>query len=305
MYRGRNIPSKSTPSTVQCQKCLKRDMCPLHLEPIYSTQLTFTERHYSYECKASAAERPYIPRPSRTQQLFNPKLLPKLTQAVPPQDKKGLADEILAQREAERAKKKEHEREDESPSRSRSRSRSRSASVDSVSTISTRSPSPRPPRHSMSRSPPPRRAHAQDFFDEVPPRAASARQRSVGSRDRSPPPARRRSPSPRRERGRERGRGYDRSARPSRRDYSVSEPERSRSPVRSPVRRDSKGGNSHRVGGGYYRDREDGRGGQASRYRSPSPQRPPRREPSPPPRERSLSPFSKRLALTKSLQGGR
>ncbi|KAK1774161.1 zinc knuckle-domain-containing protein [Copromyces sp. CBS 386.78] len=295
MYRGRNIPSKSTPSTVQCQKCLKRG-------------------HYSYECKASAAERPYIPRPSRTQQLFNPKLLPKLTQAAPPQDKKGVADDILAQREAERAKKKELDRDDESPSRDVSprRSRSRSASVDSVSTISTRSPSPRPSRHS--RSPPPRRAHAQDFF-EPSPKAPSARQRSIDSRDRyssrrseSPvkhssrkgsPPARRRSPSPRRERGRERGRGSGRS-RPSRRDYSVSE-SRSRSPVRSPVRRDSKGEN-HRAGG-YYRDREDGRG--QPRYRSPSPQqRPLKPEPSyppPPPRERSLSPFSKRLALTKSM----
>ncbi|EGZ74940.1 hypothetical protein NEUTE2DRAFT_104165 [Neurospora tetrasperma FGSC 2509] len=88
--------------------------------------LTFLERHYSYECKASAAERPYIPRPSRTQQLFNPKLLPKLTSAVPPQDKKGVADEILAQREAERAKKKELERDDESPSRDVSPRRSRS-----------------------------------------------------------------------------------------------------------------------------------------------------------------------------------
>nr|pir hypothetical protein 1A9.280 [imported] - Neurospora crassa [Neurospora crassa] len=90
------------------------------------TQLTFPERHYSYECKASAAERPYIPRPSRTQQLFNPKLLPKLTSAVPPQDKEGVADEILAQKEAERAKKKELERDDESPSRDVSPRRSRS-----------------------------------------------------------------------------------------------------------------------------------------------------------------------------------
>lgn len=304
MYRGRNVPSKSTPSTVQCQKCLKRG-------------------HYSYECKASAAERPYVPRPSRTQQLFNPKLLPKLTHAAPPQDKKGVADEILAQREAERAKKKALERDDESPSRdvsprrSRSRSRSRSASVDSVSTISTRSPSPRPSRHA--RSPPPqRRAHAQDFFEP------SARQRSVDSRDRyssrrsespvkhssrreSPPPRHHRPPSPRRERVRERGRDSGRT-RPSRRDYSVSE-SRSRSPIRSPVRRDSKGENHHRAAEGYYRDRDDGGRGQPSKYRSPSPQRSPqRREPSPPPaapRERSLSPFSKRLALTQAMNRGR
>lgn len=41
--------------------------------------LTFLERHYSYECKASTQERPYASRPSRSQQLRNPKLVPKLT----------------------------------------------------------------------------------------------------------------------------------------------------------------------------------------------------------------------------------
>ncbi len=45
--------------------------------------LTVAERHYSYECKAAPQERPYIARPSRTQQLSNPKLLPKLSNEVP------------------------------------------------------------------------------------------------------------------------------------------------------------------------------------------------------------------------------
>ncbi|EDN94943.1 hypothetical protein SS1G_10818 [Sclerotinia sclerotiorum 1980 UF-70] len=36
-----------------------------------------------YECKANAQERPYVSRPSRTQQLSNPKLVPKLTSDVP------------------------------------------------------------------------------------------------------------------------------------------------------------------------------------------------------------------------------
>lgn len=40
-------------------------------------------RHYSYECKAVAQERPYVSRPSRTQMLLNPKLVPKLTSDVP------------------------------------------------------------------------------------------------------------------------------------------------------------------------------------------------------------------------------
>jgi ribosomal protein L34E len=84
--------------------------------------------HYSYECTASTQERPYKSRPSRTQQLLNPKLKPKLTTEVPEDlvRKKGVANEIL--------KKKEEDRK-------RARSLSTS-SADSVSTISTnRSPS--------------------------------------------------------------------------------------------------------------------------------------------------------------------
>ncbi|RMZ66189.1 nucleic acid binding [Pyrenophora seminiperda CCB06] len=111
--------SKASADTL-CQKCLKRG-------------------HYSYECKAPAQERPYKPRPSRTQQLLNPNLKPKLTTEVPVDlvRKKGVADEIL--------KKKEEDRK-------RARSLSTS-SIDSVSTISTnRSPS-------RSRSPPRKRHH--------------------------------------------------------------------------------------------------------------------------------------------------
>ncbi|KAK4104052.1 hypothetical protein N658DRAFT_420159 [Parathielavia hyrcaniae] len=62
-------PTRAAPSNVQCQKCLKRDK--------------YLTRHYSYECKAAPQERPYIARPSRTQQLFNPKLLPKLSSETP------------------------------------------------------------------------------------------------------------------------------------------------------------------------------------------------------------------------------
>ncbi|KAL8720236.1 MAG: hypothetical protein Q9225_002868 [Loekoesia sp. 1 TL-2023] len=36
-----------------------------------------------YECKATAQERPYASRPSRTQQLANPTLVPKLSSDVP------------------------------------------------------------------------------------------------------------------------------------------------------------------------------------------------------------------------------
>ncbi|KAJ5610799.1 hypothetical protein N7510_007518 [Penicillium lagena] len=40
-------------------------------------------RHYSYECTVTAQERPYMARPSRTQQLQNPKLMPKLSNETP------------------------------------------------------------------------------------------------------------------------------------------------------------------------------------------------------------------------------
>ncbi|SLM34099.1 hypothetical protein BGHDH14_bgh01719 [Lasallia pustulata] len=55
--------SKATPQTL-CQKCLKRG-------------------HFSYECKSAAQDRPYVSRPSRTQQLADPKLVPKLASDIP------------------------------------------------------------------------------------------------------------------------------------------------------------------------------------------------------------------------------
>jgi hypothetical protein len=63
MLRRPGGRSKAAPDTL-CQKCLKRG-------------------HYSYECTASAQERPYKSRPSRTQQLLNPRLKPTLTTTVP------------------------------------------------------------------------------------------------------------------------------------------------------------------------------------------------------------------------------
>ena len=103
-------PSKASPTT-QCQKCLQRG-------------------HYSYECKAKAQDRPYKSRPSRTQQLLNPSLKPRLTTEVPSDlvRKKGVADDILKKKDEERGR---------ATGRKRSRSRSRSSSIDSVSTIST------------------------------------------------------------------------------------------------------------------------------------------------------------------------
>lgn len=130
---GLRGPTKASASTL-CQKCLKRG-------------------HYSYECTASAQERPYLARPSRTQQLQNPKLRPKLSSDTPNDllRTEGLADKLLAKREEERGRKRDNdvldpvERRGQSPRRSRSES---AHSMSSVSTISTsRSQSRSPPRH--------------------------------------------------------------------------------------------------------------------------------------------------------------
>ena len=117
-----SAPSKASPQTL-CQKCLKRG-------------------HYSYECKSSTQERPYVSRPSRTQQLTNPKLLPQLTSDVPNDllRKKGVADEQLAKKEAERGRKRKLEDDgDSSVSRKMSRSASSYSSVSTISTNRSRS----------------------------------------------------------------------------------------------------------------------------------------------------------------------
>ncbi|KAK0741087.1 zinc knuckle-domain-containing protein [Schizothecium vesticola] len=302
--RGRSGPSKA-PSTVQCQKCLKRG-------------------HYSYECKAAPQERPYVARPSRTQQLFNPKLMPKLTNETADaiEKKTGVADELLAQKEAERAKKRELEAEEEGlASRGSPPKRRRSYSSDSVSTISTRSPSP-----ARANDPHRRRARPAASRDASP-QASHERQRSVDSRDgfshqpsvsperafsaKDKAPRRQRSISPyggsqrqgRREAHTSKdsaelnrpNREYTRSTSTSRsRSRSRS---RSWSPIRPPARPSSRHENA---GAGQHRGREDG----PRREDRTRPQQPtPPRQPSPP-RQRSLSPFSKRLALTQAMNRG-
>ncbi|KAF5697175.1 hypothetical protein FGLOB1_12948 [Fusarium globosum] len=107
--------------------------------------LTIPERHYSYECKATAQERPYVSRPSRSQQFRNPKLVPKLTNETlnPLEQKKGVADEELAKLEALRAREREREQRDDGLIEPNGKPHG-SVSSRSVSTISTgasRSPS--------------------------------------------------------------------------------------------------------------------------------------------------------------------
>lgn len=74
-HSSRLSQPKASPSTV-CQKCLERGKCGQ-----FAKVITFGLRigHYTYECKNT---RPYVSRPSRTQQLENPKLQEKLRVAV-------------------------------------------------------------------------------------------------------------------------------------------------------------------------------------------------------------------------------
>ncbi|OTA87026.1 hypothetical protein M434DRAFT_399677 [Hypoxylon sp. CO27-5] len=304
MYR--RGPPKSTPANVQCQKCLKRG-------------------HYSYECKASTQERPYVSRPSRTQQLFNPKLVPKLTSDVPNalQKKEGIADEELAKREAERARKRELEEDDSS---AESPKRRRSASYDSVSSISTRRSVSPPPRARQSPAAPlnvpgsgragsspvrhaPRRqsySSASDYerrySPSPPPRPARTGSPSDRPSRRSSSPAHNISPA--RSRYSRRDEVLDRrSPRIRRRRYSSS-------PSRSPPVHDRRRFRSRSPDERRGRDRSPPQHYDKRESRDTAPTRGddrrrgearPRREQ----RERSLSPFSKRLALTQAMNSGR
>jgi len=109
-------------SSTVCQKCLKTG-------------------HFIYECKF---ERPYVSRPSRTQQLESPSVLAKLKTAgkpsveVPEEFKKkdGTANRILEEKAKEREKGKEKGKERESKKARRSSSSDSDSDSDSDSSSS-------------------------------------------------------------------------------------------------------------------------------------------------------------------------
>ncbi|KAF3385493.1 hypothetical protein F1880_002118 [Penicillium rolfsii] len=270
----------------------------------------------SYECKATTQERPYTARPSRTQQLLNPRLVPKLSEDVPTDvQTTGVADEILAKREAERGRKRDHDREDEdrhgqSPKRARSLS---SDSVDSISTISTnRSASASPERrsrhgsrgngHRSLASSPPGETRKRRYSDASD--GASAKSYSSGERQRSRSRSRewiedrnirrrRRESSPE-ERGRNRESKKHESRKADRRSPSVDKDRIAK------ARRSMTPDATYHSEKRSYRDREPLQGpGQSGRSRQDP------RARGGPTRERSLSPYSKRLALTQSMNLGR
>lgn len=358
-----SAPSKANPQTL-CQKCLKRG-------------------HYSYECKSSTQERPYASRPSRTQQLTNPKLLPKLTSDIPNDllRKKGVADEELGKKKAERGRKRKLEDDGYSNGPGeRSRSVSSYSSVSTISTNKARSLSPEmggrghtgqsqlmsglemtgkrrsSPSSSMSYTSDPdttRRAYRTKYQanrraspHESGRRGSEALRERNGNRRRSPhrwrrsasvsytssssydKPQKKRSPSrdgggKRRRRAsrspedRGRERDSDGPRRSSRRTYSPSE-SRDRSEV-TRHRKSMTPGFPSKLDGATrphpshgrtisYEDDHDRYGGSSRVGRDESfhkQNRASEKRPPPQRKERSLSPFSKRLALTQAMNMGR
>ncbi|EGX96272.1 hypothetical protein CCM_00928 [Cordyceps militaris CM01] len=268
-YQKGAVTSRHQFSPLYLQKLQKCILIAAGLHGRHRPTYSVKKRHYSYECQATAQERPYVSRPSRTQQLRNPKLVPKLTNDAPnPLEKKyvvwrGAADEELAKKEAERERRRALEDDDEGldePPR-----RPRSPSVESVSTVSTnsRGGSASPPRRRQDR-------HSSENVEEAGEIAESPPRRQLS-----------RSPSPRRsreehtDRRRVSPRGSDRRRREEYR-------RRSRSPRERRDREERRGHGDHR-GRGDNRERQNA-------------------APKSPPRERSLSPFSQRVAMTRSMQ---
>lgn len=308
----------------------------VNLIPLLTVYTDFDTRHYSYECKATAQERPYTSRPSRTQQLQNPRLMPKLSNDVPTDLQRlsvrcpcwhflgcslnanqlgsGAPAEIEPKRAEERGRKRELEREGmtdqygHSPKRARSLSTSSANSISTISTNRSASASPSPDRVSKrsvhgngqrtktnSISPPPksRKRRYSDASESTSSYSSGARHRSRSrewSNDRNT--RRRRRESSPKERGRHRGSG----GRSDRRSYSVDKSRiaKERRSMTPPVPQ-------HRSGRGADRDQESGPTHPSQPGRS---RHEPRVRPDPP-RERSLSPFSKRLALTQAMNLGR
>ncbi|THY39811.1 hypothetical protein D6C97_10268 [Aureobasidium pullulans] len=265
---GASSSNRASANTV-CQKCLKKG-------------------HYSYDCKAQAQERPYISRPSRSQQLLNPKLKPKLANIAPTEENLSAIQKPSKEASARPRKRSLNDMDGQRSSRKRSRSRSRSVSSfssDSVATISTRSPSP-------DRSRPNNRPVARQERDVSARGGAGDKRRRPSSSASSPDHMhesqnrntrmRRSSRSPS-ERGRRRGR----SANSERRMRSASVKDtRGLTPARRP---DADG---RPTVGQQHTDLERADHSRDQEMRD---------VPSGETRTRSLSPFSKRVALTQSM----
>lgn len=264
-------PLKAT-ATTTCQKCLKKG-------------------HYSYECKEGLQSRPYVSRASRTQQLRNPKLKPALKNVKLDEESTARAHSDIgsSRKSVTNADRDRPAISDLEPPAKRPRRSTSVSSASSVSTISTASSRSDRGRARPSRDSTPV-AQTGDGPRSVARRSSNQRLLSPRPRHREPSASEStRSPTRfnlRSRRRRQRSVSHGRSLTPD----SPSDDERghhtrltakhdrrSRSPERS-----NRG--SH-VGQRPSLQRSDGQ--------------------SKPYRQRSLSPYSRRLALTQAMNASR
>ncbi|KAK2625198.1 hypothetical protein QTJ16_005567 [Diplocarpon rosae] len=192
--------------------------------------------------------------------------------------KNGVADELLAKADQERGRKRERQSDDPELRGATKRVRSTSATSASVSSISTgisRSPSPRPARKSTRRSISPPRRRTSPSMSVAVPRGGLADSEKKRKRDSFSSVDSYSSVERQQSRDRANTRRRYQKASPPARGRTTE----SRSPFKK--RQDS----SH--------DRQRPRNLIEGSGNTPLP-----------PRERSLSPFSKRLALTQAMNGG-
>lgn len=260
--------SKASSTTI-CQKCLQKG-------------------HYSYECKTSLQSRPYVSRASRSQQLRNPKLKPALTEAKLNEEEVTRWVQVLSlvstyadsenssttsSRDTEQGplskdlEEESHRGRARSPSSDRPNKRRRSdstSSTDSVSTISTISSSS---------------GHQGDRSKDFKPQRRAESRVSL-SRSRTPPRTRPRSNS-----------------------SSVASSGIARKPGNRGGDREPSDGPSKGHEPRFERERNGPGSNRAPRLRhSRSPERTTHRTSrADGPKPRSLSPYSRRLALTQAM----
>lgn len=240
-------------------------------------QKCLAKGHYSYECKTSLQSRPYASRASRTQQLRDPKLKPALAEtkmSEPIADSTVHIPEPKVGADEERMNPRSLSQE---PSVKRRRRSLSASSASSVSTISTNASKPDHDIEAPRRSSSPPADQASRSRSRSRSNSALCKRRELSSsRSRSPPRFDRH--RRRRSRGhRESGRHSGEPKTPYDSVNRCHGGRRSRSPLRKPT-----SGSPEEI---QHR--------QASSAQSR------------PYRQRSLSPFSKRLALTQAMNAGR
>ncbi|KAI9642784.1 hypothetical protein NHQ30_008516 [Ciborinia camelliae] len=286
-------PSKASASTT-CQKCLKKDMFTSYAH-MDSPSLTGLYGTIAMNVKQMRRNALTYPGPLEHNNFPTPSL-------------RGIADEQLAKSENERGRKRERQNEDtEMGAAKRRRSASSTSSVSTISTNRSRSPSPSESRRES------------DTYISRPTRRSHSPLRPTSSRYKRRTPSLSPSPPPRQD-------TWD-SGKKRRRD-SMSSVDSYSSRDR-PDMRDSRERANSRSTRKKFNDRSPEARGRRTESRSPyrgrrrlsndrrrfdEPDvRQERRESSassethapPPPRERSMSPFSKRLALTQAMNTGR